>query len=201
MSLSKTRNSNTCTWYSGRILGTSTPCRRYKVTNVYGKSWRFVIGSATQKGRADCMSCSTGLLASDYAFWCAECQEMLYPFTGTAVAHNGGVGTSVLMVSKFMARMHRQLMLWGYYGYKGLCGKYPMPVMKKSQYRLQMTYPIPETKSCKSIGQTEATWQAGREFPVNGEDFCYLILRKDEDLTYHSRNQLSIESVTVLFQA
>ncbi|XAF72344.1 TraU family protein [Orientia tsutsugamushi] len=35
-------------------------------------------------------------------------------------------------------------MLWGYYGYKGLCGKYPMPVMKKSKYRLQMTYPIPE---------------------------------------------------------
>ncbi|KJW06043.1 traU family protein [Orientia tsutsugamushi str. UT144] len=41
-----------------------------------------------------------------------------------------------------------------------------------------MTYPIPETKSCKSIGQTEATWQAGREFPVNGEDFGYLIWRK-----------------------
>ncbi|WP_252831329.1 TraU family protein [Orientia tsutsugamushi] len=37
---------------------------------------------------------------------------MLYPFTETAAAHNGGVGTSVLMVSKFMARMHRQLMLW-----------------------------------------------------------------------------------------
>ncbi|KJV53331.1 putative conjugal transfer protein TraU [Orientia tsutsugamushi str. Gilliam] len=33
------------------------------------------------------------------------------------------------------------------------------------------TYSIPETKSCKSIGQTEAIWQAGREFPVNGEDF------------------------------
>ncbi|KJV91045.1 traU family protein [Orientia tsutsugamushi str. UT76] len=82
------------------------------------------------------------------------------------------------MVSKFMAKMHRQLMLCGYYGYKGLCGKYPMPIMKKSQYRLQMTYPIPETKSCKSIGQTEAIWQAGREFPVNGEDFGYLIWRK-----------------------
>ncbi|KJV54279.1 traU family protein [Orientia tsutsugamushi str. Gilliam] len=134
--------------------------------------------AAYQACIADCMSCSAGLLASDYAFWCAGCQGMLYPFTGTAAAHNGGVGTSVLMVSKFMARMHRQLMLWGYYGYKGLCGKYPMPIMKKSQYRLQMTYPIPETKSCKSIGQTEAIWQAGREFPVNGEDFGYLIWRK-----------------------
>ncbi|SPM46178.1 conjugative transfer protein [Orientia tsutsugamushi] len=101
------------------------------------------------------MSCSTGLLASDYAFWYAGCQGMLYPFTGTAEAHNGGVG-SVLMVGKFMAKMHRQLMLLGYYSYKRLCGKYPMPIMKKSQYQLQMTYPIPETKSCKSIVQTEA---------------------------------------------
>ncbi|KJV53216.1 traU family protein [Orientia tsutsugamushi str. Gilliam] len=134
--------------------------------------------AAYQACIADCMSCSAGLLASDYAFWCAGCQGMLYPFIETAAAHNGGVGTSVLMVSKFMAKMHRQLMLWGYYGYKGLCGKYPMPIMKKSQYRLQMTYPIPETKSCKSIGQTEATWQAGKEFPVNGEDFGYLIWRK-----------------------
>ncbi|KJV85944.1 traU family protein [Orientia tsutsugamushi str. UT76] len=88
--------------------------------------------------------------------------RMLYPFTGTAVAHNGGVGTSVLMVSKFMARMHRQLMLWGYYAYKGLCGKYPMPIMKKSQYRLQMTYPIPENQILqkhRSNRSYMASWQ------------------------------------------
>ncbi|KJV57176.1 putative conjugal transfer protein TraU [Orientia chuto str. Dubai] len=36
------------------------------------------------------------------------------------------------------------------------------------EYRLQMIYPIPEVTSCKRIGETEATWQAGREFPVNG---------------------------------
>lgn len=124
---------------------------------------------------ADCLSCSAGSLSSDAAFWCAGCQGSLYPFTGTTAAHNGGVGTSALMVAKFMAKLHRQLMLWGYMGSEGLCGKYPMPIMKKSQYRLQMTYPIPETNSCKKIGETETIWQAGREFPVNGEDFGYLI--------------------------
>ncbi|KDO02761.1 conjugal transfer pilus assembly protein TraU [Rickettsia tamurae subsp. buchneri] len=98
---------------------------------------------------ADCISLSTGQLSNDAMFWCAGCQGSIYPFTGTTPYHNGGVGTSTLIVSKFMAKLHRQLMLWGYYGTEGLCGKYPMPIIQKSQYRLQMTYPIPEVSSCK----------------------------------------------------
>nr|WP_284525167.1 hypothetical protein [Orientia tsutsugamushi] len=35
--------------YSCWILGASTPCRCYKVTNVYGKSWRFVIWKCYSK--------------------------------------------------------------------------------------------------------------------------------------------------------
>lgn len=127
---------------------------------------------------ADCISLSTGQLSNDAMFWCAGCQGSIYPFTGTTPYHNGGVGTSTLIVSKFMAKLHRQLMLWGYYGTEGLCGKYPMPIIQKSQYRLQMTYPIPEVSSCKKIGETEVTWQSGREFPIKGEDFGYLIWRK-----------------------
>lgn len=127
---------------------------------------------------ADCMSTSAGSLSNDAMFWCGGCQGSLYPFTGTTSAHNGSVGTSVLIVAKFMAKLHRQLMLWGYMGKEGLCGKYPMPIIKKSQYRLQMTYPMPEVHSCKKIGETEIFWQAGREFPVRGEDFGYLIWRK-----------------------
>jgi conjugal transfer pilus assembly protein TraU len=126
---------------------------------------------------ADCMQASIGM-SYDYMYWCSGCQGCLYPFTGTLSHHNGGVGSSVLIVSKFIAKQHRSLMLWGYSGKQGLCGKYPMPVIKKSQYRLQMTYPIPETRSCKRIGESEISWQVEREFPVKGEDFGYLIWRK-----------------------
>lgn len=125
----------------------------------------------------DCATSSVGL-SNDSMFWCAGCQGCLYPFSGTTSYHNGGVGTAQLTVSKFMAKMHRELMLWGYYGEEGMCGKYPMPIIKKSQYRLQMTYPIPEFSSCKRIGQTEVFWQSGREYPVWGEDFGFLIWRK-----------------------
>jgi conjugal transfer pilus assembly protein TraU len=125
----------------------------------------------------DCITSSIGL-SNDYMFWCAGCQGCLYPFSGTTSYHNGGVGSAQLTVSKFIAKMHRELMLWGYYGTAGMCGKYPMPIIKKSQYRLQMTYPIPEFSSCKRIGQTEVLWQMGREFPIWGEDFGFLIWRK-----------------------
>ncbi len=125
----------------------------------------------------DCLTASLGL-ANDLLFWCCGCQGSMYPYTGTVSAQNGGVQGSVLLVARFMAKLHRQLLLWGYLGKEGLCGKYPMPIIKKSQYRLQMTYPKPETSSCKRIGQTEVLWQGGREFPIKGEDFGYLIWRK-----------------------
>lgn len=126
---------------------------------------------------ADCLTSSVGL-SNDYMFWCSGCQGCLYPFNGNTSYHNGGIGSAQLVMTKFMAKMHRQLMLWGYYGKEGMCGKYPMPVIKKSQYRFQMTYPIPEIISCKRLGQTEILWQVGREYPIQGEDFGFLIWRK-----------------------
>lgn len=124
---------------------------------------------------ADCLVSSVGL-SNDYMFWCSGCQGCIYPFSGTTSYHNGAVGSAQLIATKFMAKMHRQMMLWGYYGSAGLCGKYPMPIIKKSQYRMQMVYPIPS--SCKRIGQTEVLWQGGKEYPIRGEDFTFLIWRK-----------------------
>ena len=126
---------------------------------------------------AECLTASCGL-SLDVLFWCSGCQGGLYPLSGTTSYHNGGIGSASLVMAKFMAKMHRQLMLWGYFGNTGLCGKYPMPIIKKSQYRTQMVYPIPEIFFCKRIGQTEILWQMGREFPIWGEDFGFLIWRK-----------------------
>lgn len=125
----------------------------------------------------DCLTSSVGL-SNDLMFWCSGCQGCLYPMSGNTSYHNGGVNSALLIVSKFIAKGHRSLMLWGYYGNQGMCGRYPMPIIKKSQYRVQMTYPIPETKSCKRIGQSAVLWQGGKEYPIRGEDFGFLIWRK-----------------------
>lgn len=126
---------------------------------------------------ADCLA-SSAHLPLDPLFWCAGCQGSIYPFGGTVPDHNSGVQASLLVTSRLMAKLHRELLLHGYYGKPGLCGKYPMPIIRKSQYRTQMTYPIPQTSQCQPLGATEVFWQGGREYPYKGEDFGYLIWRK-----------------------
>lgn len=129
---------------------------------------------------ADCAAASLGFPV-DPLFWCGGCQGSLYPFTGTVGAHIGGVQASLLLTQRMAAKLHRQLLLWGSFGDAGLCGKYPMPLIRKSQYKTQMTYPIAATigpLACNPLGRTEMIWGAGREFPWQGEDFGYLIWRK-----------------------
>ena len=133
---------------------------------------------------ADCAATSAGL-PLDFLFWCGGCQGSLYPFTGNVAAHNGGVQASLLIAQRMMAKLHRELLLSGTSYVHGvpasLCDKYPLPIIKKTQYRTQMTYPRPTTRgltACNPLGRTEVVWGAGREFPYKGEDFGYLIWRK-----------------------
>lgn len=128
---------------------------------------------------ADCGLASIGF-PNDVLFWCGGCQGSLYPFSGTIAAHVGGVQASLLTVQRFMAKLHRELLLHGYMGREGQCQKYPMPIIKKTQYKTQMVYPIPSTGrgGCHPLGRSETLWATGREFPYQGEDFGYLIWRK-----------------------
>lgn len=127
---------------------------------------------------ADCVAASATGLPLEPLFWCSGCQGGLYPFTGSLNDHMGGVQASLLISGRFMAKLHRELLLWGTSGPAALCAKYPMPIIKKGQYRFQMTYPIPSTSNCYPMGYTEVIWQGGREFPYKGSDFGYLIWRR-----------------------
>ena len=131
---------------------------------------------------ADCAAATAGFPLDGF-FWCGGCQGSLYPFTGNNAAHNGGVQASLLMVQRMIAKLHRELLLWGTSGITNaeICQKYPLPIIKKSQYKTQMTYPRPMTRgpmACNPLGRTEVIWGSGREFPYKGEDFGYLIWRK-----------------------
>lgn len=114
----------------------------------------------------------------DSLFWCAGSWGSLYPFSGTVGDHTGGIQASSLLTARLIAKLHREGLLWGYVGLKGMCGKYPMPLIQKNQYRFQVTYPIPQTNGCQPIGKNPALFQAGREYPYKGSDFGYLIFRK-----------------------
>ncbi|MCG2583883.1 TraU family protein [Massilia sp. TS11] len=131
---------------------------------------------------ADCAAASLGFGLAPL-FWCAGCQGGLYPFDGHVPVHMGGVRTAELITERLTAKMHRELLAWGWHGKAGQCGPYFLPVMDKTAYKAQLLFPVPATdklggRCCQPFGRTTILWGAGKEFPVKGEDFAFLLFRK-----------------------
>lgn len=131
---------------------------------------------------ADCVAATLGFPIKEM-FWCAGCQGGLYPLSGHVATHIGGVQASSLLMQKMMAKMHRQLLAWQWSGKDATCGPKLAPVMDKTTYKTQMLYPIPNTtkllgQCCQPLGRTTQLWGAGKEYPIKGEDFAYMIFRK-----------------------
>ena len=128
----------------------------------------------------DCIKATTGF-SSDMLFHCAGCNGSLYPFGGSIEHTQGGVQASTLIVERLLARLHRVGLAWD--TVSDSCEKTYAPKIKKTQYKLQMTYPVSNTKrsdklDCNPFGRSSAIWGAGKETPGNGEDFGYLVWRK-----------------------
>lgn len=126
---------------------------------------------------ADCIA-ATAHLPIDSLFWCAGCLGSIYPFGGHVNETYGNVQTSSLIAIRFMAKLHREGLMREHAGKSALCNPYIWPLISKSHYRLQMTYPVPQTNDCKTLGHTDVTWAGGKEFSFKGEDFGYMVWRK-----------------------
>jgi conjugal transfer pilus assembly protein TraU len=130
----------------------------------------------------DCVAASLGFPLKEL-FWCAGCQGSMYPLDGYVGAHVGGVQASVLLAQRMTNKMHREGLIWSASGSDGLCGYYMQPLMDKTNYKMQMTYPVSATakvdgKCCQPYGRTTTIWGPGKEFHYKGEDFAYQIFRK-----------------------
>jgi conjugal transfer pilus assembly protein TraU len=116
----------------------------------------------------------------DALFWCAGCEGSLYPLNGTVSHHVGGVQASALLTHRIIAKMHRLLQQKGY-PEDEFCQAKLMPLIKKSLYKTQLVYPIPQTKGpCHALGKSDLIWGAGKSYPKEGEDFVYLIWTKKQ---------------------
>ena len=93
---------------------------------------------------ADCVAATAGFGIAEM-FWCAGCQGGIYPLDGHVPYHMGGVRTAALIAQRLTAKMHRQLLAWGWHGKPGLCGPYFLPAMDKTAYKTQLTYPVANT--------------------------------------------------------
>ena len=129
---------------------------------------------------ADCVQSSLKL-PDDRLYWCAGCQGSMYPLSGVVRDHISGVQASTLLVERMAFKLHRLGILQKTAGRKAMCGAYTTPFLDKSDFRLQMVYPLPVThspKGCNPFGRSTVTWGAGKEYPVKGEDFSYVLWRK-----------------------
>lgn len=119
----------------------------------------------------------------DSLFWCGGCQGSIYPLTGNIASDYGAVQTTLLVLEKFVAKMHRELQMWDTSGLEAMCQPIPMLIIKKSQYRTQMTYPISMNSpgiinGCQPMGRSNGLYDFGKEIPIKGENFSYLLWRK-----------------------
>ena len=130
---------------------------------------------------ADCVAATAGF-PIDEAYWCSGCAGSVFPLNGFVDTHIGGVQASSLLTTRFMFKMHRQLLMPAASGDDGLCGHYFEPVLKKSNYKTQMIFPVANTakvngRCCHPIGRSTAVWGSGKELPGR-EDFSYQVFRK-----------------------
>ena len=131
----------------------------------------------------DCVAATTMGFGRDELLWCDGCQGSMMPLNGWVSSKVGGVQASSLITARMTSKLHREMLMWSASGEDGTCGYYPQPVMKKTDYKYTMLYPIPQTekimgKCCQPFGRSTALWGSGKEFPVMGEDFVYQIFRK-----------------------
>jgi conjugal transfer pilus assembly protein TraU len=131
---------------------------------------------------ADCVA-ATAHLPLDFLFWCGGCQGSMYPMTGNVPADYGSVQSTVMTLQRFMYKMHRELQAWQTSGTVALCQPIPNPIIKKSQYRTQLTFPVPMNmpgliNGCQPMGRTNVLYDSGKEIPIKGENFGYLLWRK-----------------------
>ncbi|MDR3176933.1 MAG: TraU family protein [Desulfovibrio sp.] len=127
---------------------------------------------------ADAMSTSLGA-PLDPLFWCAGAWGTMYPMSGYSPSREPPwVEASGHIAAKFLARAHRLLIAWGTSGEPAMCGMYPMPVIRKTQYKLQLVRPV-RSRQCVPLGKTGMLWVQGKNPPVPGkaDNFSYFTWR------------------------
>lgn len=128
-------------------------------------------------------ACSVDALTSaagfpiDFLWWCMGSWGSLYPMAGNISLD--AVQTSAGLTARMIFKLHRELILWGSVGEAGLCGKYPMPIMRKSQYSIFPIYPIPHPFRFPIGRSGSFLWGFGKDVPVvNRHNWAYMIYRK-----------------------
>lgn len=137
---------------------------------------------ATKAAQAACVADSVKASSTGFGinelFWCSGSQGSLYPLSGTQANHVGGIDTSLALTHKMVFKLHRQMLALDTSTSAAMCASQPQPILRKTQYKQNMMYPVPQTRQGYGFGAASTVWGSGKEFPYKGEDFSYLMWRK-----------------------
>ena len=137
----------------------------------------------------------------DTWWWTAGCWGMVYPFSGNMPVSSQIVNNWSLASTKFLYMLGRLKMIKRTVGSDALCEAQDMPILRKSQYRLQMAFPVAETEDtspadagsggsasaikassfrirkrcCHALGDSTLLWGDWRHVPVTGEDAVFVL--------------------------
>lgn len=113
-------------------------------------------------------------------FWCAGTWGNLTPYTDN-VAHSGSPPRDTsLIATRILAKWHRIGRLVKSYGKNAQCPETReySPMLPKSQYKMQMIFPVAEAsdRCCHHIGESTYKWGEWRNLP-GFEDYLYMVWR------------------------
>ncbi|AJC92198.1 conjugative transfer system protein TraU [Campylobacter subantarcticus LMG 24377] len=117
-------------------------------------------------------------VALDPLFWCKGSWGNAYPLSGNT-GNKDYVEDAASVAASMIYKLHRELILWGSAGKAGLCGEFPMPIWKKSSYRLQILAPIAHPIA-SAIGQSGLLWSFLKNLPAGGDNFTFMLFKKRE---------------------
>jgi conjugal transfer pilus assembly protein TraU len=129
------------------------------------------------------MACAIDAITStvgfplDPLFWCMGAWGSMYPLSESVRLDN--VQANAGVVARMLYKLHRELVLWGSFGKAGLCGRYPMPIMFKSQYSIYPIWPILYPKRFPIGRHAFLIWGWGKNVPVlNQLNDVWMVYRK-----------------------
>ncbi len=122
---------------------------------------------------ADSVAAVSGLPRNEL-FWCMGSWGSTYPLTGSITAPD--------YVQAHAGIAARSLYLMGRTGLlldPGVthCGAVPTPIWKKRHYRLQAVKPVRD-HTCRAIGRSGLLWTHGKNPPMAGDNFAWMVFRK-----------------------
>lgn len=121
----------------------------------------------------------------DELFWCAGAWGGLYPLTGFVSNKSSIPSKTSLLATRSMAALHRRLLARQTAGDEALCDAPIFPTIPKSQYKMNMMYPIAERGDAHEIGEPALMWGEWRNVPSR-EDNVYMQWRyNDCCMTYY----------------